>query len=97
MNLKLTYSSNRIKVNMMRLEEGDDSILLAAKEEIENKFQNEKWALIATEMESKGANKYPTLFIQKKFKELTAKSVANGAGATATEGAADEDEATAEE
>ena len=97
MDPKLTYSSNRIKVNMMRLEDGDDTILLAAKEEVESRFQNEKWALIATEMESKGASKYPTLFIQKKFKELTAKSAANGTTATTTEGAADEDEATAEE
>jgi hypothetical protein len=84
---------------MMRLKDGDDKLLLAAKDEIEHKFQNEKWALIATEMESKGADHYPTLFIQKMFKELSARSVENGATTTAAaaDGPGEENEAMAEE
>lgn len=84
---------------MMRLKDGDDKLLLAAKEEIEHKFHNEKWALIATEMEAKGADKYPTLFIQKMFKELSAKTGENGATTTAAtaESPSEEDEAMAEE
>jgi hypothetical protein len=84
---------------MMRLKDGDDKLLLAAKEEIEHKFQNDKWAFIAAEMESKGADHYPTLFIQKMFKELSARSVENGATTTAAtaDGAGEEDEAMAEE
>ena len=99
---RLRLHSNRIKVNMMRLKDGDDKILLAAKEEVEHKFQNEKWALVATEMEAKGANKYPTLFIQKKFKELSAMNLDDGAvtvnATTATEGSGEEeDDVKAEE
>ncbi len=84
----------------MRLNDGDDKILLAAKESVEHKFQNEKWALVATEMEANGANKYPTLFIQKMFKELSAKPLENGtpaAAATTAEDPRKEDEAMAEE
>ena len=74
---------------MMHLQPGEDAILLTAMDEIERKYQNEKWALCATEMEAKGADKYPTAFIQKKFKELVAKGIENGNSAVAAD---DEDE-----
>ena len=86
---------------MMRLKDGEDAILLAAKETVERKFEHEKWALIATEMHAQGTEEYPVMFLQKQHKDLTAARPANGTSgttATATEGAAaDEDEDMAEE
>ena len=84
----------------MRLKDGEDVILLAAKETVERKFEHEKWAQIATEMQAQGTDDYPVLFLQKQYKDLTTARPANGSNdtiaATATEGA-DEDEAMAEE
>ena len=65
----------------MRLKDGDDQILIAAKLQVEKKFKNDRWGLIAAEMESKGADKYPIAFLEKKYRELIAeRPVANGAG-----------------
>ncbi|MCJ1230882.1 hypothetical protein MMC12_007556 [Toensbergia leucococca] len=59
----------RIKSNMMRLKEGEFAILLAAKKEVERDFETRKWTEIATEMEEKGTEKYPTSFLIKTYKE----------------------------
>ena len=98
---------NRIKVNMMRMNEADvcysprslslslspflrpahlsqtssqltnhstqqHQHLLQAKKEIEDAFATGFWANVATNMERRGAAKYPTAFLQKTFKELEA-------------------------
>ncbi|KAM0794948.1 hypothetical protein BDR22DRAFT_635103 [Usnea florida] len=63
---------NRIKVNMMRMDEADHQHLLIAKKEIEDAFATSLWANVAASMERRGAGKYPTAFLQKTFKELDA-------------------------
>ena len=84
---------------MMRLKDGEDAILLAAKETVERKFELEKWALIANEMRVQGTDDYPVIFLQKQYKELTTARPVYGPTATATEAAAasDDNDAMAEE
>ena len=43
---------------------------LAAKQQVEQNFQTEKWSLIADLMEENGAERYRPNFLQKKFKDL---------------------------
>lgn len=106
---------NRIKVNMMRMKEGDvrsppvypflpiphlnpanhpfnqqDQHLLLAKKEIEDAYNTGFWANVAANMERRGADKYPSAFLHKTFKELEAAGKAtinpvNGAAATGAE------------
>ncbi len=54
--------------------------LLEAKTEVEAKFALEKWTKIADAMEASGSQKYSSLFIQKKLKELEKKVDAGKAG-----------------
>ena len=67
--------------------------LLSAKAEIElefteyiAKFNQDKWAKVQKAMEAKGTtDKYPSLFLQKKFEELSAAGVVASAAADDTE------------
>ncbi|KAL9134635.1 MAG: hypothetical protein Q9175_004175 [Cornicularia normoerica] len=94
---------NRIKVNMMRMKEGDDQHLLLAKKEIEDAYASGFWANVATNMERRGAGRYPGTFLQKIFKELEAagKTTVNPANgndaATAVDGAKEEGDAIKQE
>ncbi|KAF6220496.1 hypothetical protein HO133_002929 [Letharia lupina] len=84
---------NRIKVNMMRMKEGDDQHLLLAKKEIEDAYNTGFWANVAANMERRGADKYPSAFLQKTFKELEAagKATINPVNGTAATGAEEND------
>ena len=77
-----------------------DQHLLLAKKEIEDAYNTGFWANIAANMERRGADKYPTAFLQKTFKELeiAGKTTidANAMNGAATNGAKDND-ATKEE
>ena len=64
--------------------------LLLAKKEIEDAYNTGFWANVAANMERRGADKYPSAFLQKTFKELESagKTTING---VATNGAKDDD------
>ena len=66
-------------VQYKKLRTCQEKRLIGAKAEVEAKFAAEKWTRIAEAMEAQGAQKYPTLFIQKKVKELEKKGASNTA------------------
>ena len=45
--------------------------LLQVKKQVEQKFESEKWAMIAAGIQDMGGDKYPAATCQKKFKDLT--------------------------
>ena len=62
---------NRIKINMLRLEDGDVVHLFAAKKEVEDTNAAAFWGNVAANMERRGSSKkYPTAFLQKTVREL---------------------------
>ncbi|CAO1600234.1 hypothetical protein XANCAGTX0491_003934 [Xanthoria calcicola] len=62
----------RLQSIMMELEEGDDEVLVAAKEAVEANMKNTLWMLVAAKMEEMGTRKYPTDFLHKEFKKMEA-------------------------
>lgn len=50
-----------------------ESALLQAKREVEEKMDQEKWQRVADTLEAKTGNKYPSAAVAKKFKELSKK------------------------
>ncbi len=64
-----------------------DQHLLAAKKDIEDAYITNFWANVAANMERRGADKYPTAFLQKTFKDLEAagKTTINPANATSND------------
>ncbi|PGG97395.1 hypothetical protein GX51_07365 [Blastomyces parvus] len=66
--LCIRYS--RIKANFVVFTPEDEELLLRFKQEIEEKFENEKWRSVAEAIGAAGGNKYPPAAVQKRFKEL---------------------------
>ncbi|MCJ1466260.1 hypothetical protein MMC07_004879 [Pseudocyphellaria aurata] len=57
----------RIKIQMMRLKEGDAEHLLAAAAEVEAEFKASKFALMAAKIEAAGGETYSPMFLQKQL------------------------------
>ncbi|KAL8760814.1 MAG: hypothetical protein Q9184_003018 [Pyrenodesmia sp. 2 TL-2023] len=75
--ISLTISS----LHPRSLTSSQKTMLQATKDEVEANWKNSKWALIATEMEKKGANKYPAEFLMKEWKKIEATRAAAAAAA----------------
>ena len=54
--------------------------MLRAKKEVEEKFEGDKWRLIADAVESAGGKKYPVGALQKRFKEVCKRGGSGGGG-----------------
>ncbi|KAL8929292.1 MAG: hypothetical protein Q9208_001375 [Pyrenodesmia sp. 3 TL-2023] len=85
LNSSLLISLATSSLHPSSLTSRQKSILQATKDEVEANWKKSKWALIATEMEKKSANKYPAEFLMKEWKKI---EVARAAAAAAAANAA---------
>ncbi|OJJ47068.1 hypothetical protein ASPZODRAFT_15751 [Penicilliopsis zonata CBS 506.65] len=67
----------RLKANFTVWSKDDEEKLVAAKKEIEEKFEVEKWSRIADLIVANGGTKYSTAAIQKKIKDLSKKATSS--------------------
>ena len=58
---------NRLRSAFDTLKAGETDILMAAKQEVEAKFESEKWNAIAESMVKMGADRYPVEFVKKEW------------------------------
>ncbi|OOF94879.1 hypothetical protein ASPCADRAFT_406720 [Aspergillus carbonarius ITEM 5010] len=65
--LRMRYTT--MKSNFVEMDGEDEARMLRAKKEVEEKFEGDKWRLIADAVESAGGKKYPVGALQKRFKE----------------------------
>ncbi|MCJ1312117.1 hypothetical protein MMC25_005791 [Agyrium rufum] len=91
---------SRIKDNLTKLEDGEASmvpedLMVRLLQNIEAKLANEKWGMLAADMEKEGCKKYGTPFLQKQMKRIEqagVKANAGSNGSAATRDASAEDE-----
>ncbi|PYI09884.1 hypothetical protein BO78DRAFT_404759 [Aspergillus sclerotiicarbonarius CBS 121057] len=67
--LRMRYTT--MKSNFVEMDGEDEVRMLRAKKEVEDKFEGDKWRLIADAVESAGGKKYPAGALQKRFKEVS--------------------------
>ncbi|KAF9895044.1 hypothetical protein FE257_004672 [Aspergillus nanangensis] len=67
--LRMRYTT--MKANFVSITNEDESRLLKAKKDVEDKFEQDKWHKIAESIKADGGMKYPHAALQKKFKELS--------------------------
>ncbi|KAL2375259.1 hypothetical protein BDBG_05727 [Blastomyces gilchristii SLH14081] len=61
----------RIKANFIDFTPEDEELLLRFKQEIEEKFENDKWRSVSEAIDAAGGKKYPPAAVQKRFKILS--------------------------
>ncbi|RAK97921.1 Gon7-domain-containing protein [Aspergillus ibericus CBS 121593] len=66
--LRMRYTT--MKSNFVDMDGEDEARMLRAKKEVEEKFEGDKWRLIADAVESAGGKNYPVGALLKRFKEM---------------------------
>jgi hypothetical protein len=66
----LTLTSRWSRANFTVLREEDIAILIAAKREVEDAFELQKWELVSQVMQKNGSEEYPHIVLKRQYKKM---------------------------